>query len=92
MPDGWYSVSDNQDYFEYVMNKYETIVNNFPVQIFANKIKNRLVFKLRRDYKIELLSPETMELLGTTKKDIDQDKDGEDVWKIRIYGSCISAL
>ena len=74
------------------MNKYETIVNNFPVQIFANKIKNRLVFKLRRDYKIELLSPETMELLGTTKKDIDQDKDGEDVWKIRIYRSCISAL
>ena len=61
------------------MNKYETIVNNFPVQIFANKIKNRLVFKLRTDYKIELLSPETMELLGTTKKDIDQDKDGEDV-------------
>ena len=61
------------------MNKYETTVNNFPVQIFANKIKNRLVFKLRTDYKIELLSPETMELLGTTKKDIDQDKDGEDV-------------
>ena len=61
------------------MNKYETIVNNCPVQIFANKIKNRLVFKLRTDYKIELLSPETMELLGTTKKDIDQDKDGEDV-------------
>ena len=33
-------------------------------------------------YKLELLSPETMKLLGSTKKDVDQDKDGEDVPKL----------
>ena len=29
-----------------------------------------------------MLSPETMKLLGSTKKDVDQDKDGEDVPKL----------
>ena len=33
-------------------------------------------------YKLELLSPETMKLLGSTKKDVDQDKEGEDVLKL----------
>ena len=31
-------------------------------------------------YKLELLSPETMKLLGSTKKD--EDKDGEDLPKL----------
>ena len=31
---------------------------------------------------MELLSPETMKLLGSTKKDVDKDKDGEDVPKL----------
>ena len=46
-----------------------------------NKIKNRIVFKIRTGYKLELLSEETIQLLGSSKKDIDQNKDGEDVPK-----------
>ena len=37
---------------------------------------------MKTGYKLELLSPETMKLLGSTKKDVDQDKDGEDVPKL----------
>ena len=77
MPDGSYSVSDIQDYFEYIIKKHETIADNPPVQIYVNKIKNRIVFKIKTGYKLELLSEETMQLLGSSKKDIDKNKDGE---------------
>ena len=35
LPDGSYSVSDIQDYFEYIIKKHETIVDNSPVQIYV---------------------------------------------------------
>ena len=47
-----------------------------------NKIKNRIVYKIKTDYNLELLSPETMKLLGSTKKDVDKDKDRENVPKL----------
>ena len=78
LPDGSYSISDIQDYFEHI-KKHETIANNPPVQIYMNKIKNRMAFKIKTGYKLELLSPKTMKLLGSTKKDIDQNKDGGNV-------------
>ena len=82
LPDGSYSIADIQDYFEFIIKKHETLTENPPVQIYPNKIKNRIVFKVKTGYKLELLSPETMKLLGSTKKDVDQDKDGEDVPKL----------
>ena len=71
-----------QDYFEYIVKKHEATAYNPPVQIYVNKIKSRIVFKIKTGYKLELLSPETMRLLGGSKKDIDQDKDGEIVPKL----------
>ena len=56
LPDGSYSVSDIQDYFEYITKKHETIADNPPVQIYVNKIKSRIVFKIKTGYKLELLS------------------------------------
>ena len=47
-----------------------------------NKIKNRIVFKTKTGYKLELLTSETIKLLGSTKKDVDKDKDGENVPKL----------
>ena len=73
-PDGSYSVSDIQDYFEYIIKKHETIADNPPVQIYANKIKNRIVFKIKTGYKLELLSDETMQLLRSSKKVIGKKK------------------
>ena len=81
MPDGSYSISDIQDYFEYIIKKHENIADNPTVKIYTNKIKKRIVSKIKTGYKFELLSPETMRLLGNTKKDVDQDKDGENVSK-----------
>ena len=47
-----------------------------------NKIKNRIVFRIKTGYKLEVLSPETVNLLGSTKKHVYQDKDGENVPKL----------
>ena len=68
LPDGSYSVSDIEDSFEFIIKKHKTLTENTPVQIYPNKIKNRIVFKIKTGYKLELLTPETMKLLGNTKK------------------------
>ena len=81
---GSYYNSNIKDYFEYVIKKIETIADNLPVQIYTNKTKNRIVFKINTGYKLELLSPETMKLLGSTKKDVDEDEDAEDVPKLEF--------
>ena len=62
LPNGSYSILDIQDYFEYIIKKHETIVDNPPVQIYVNKIKNRIIFKIKTGYKLQLLSLETMKL------------------------------
>ena len=77
LPDGSYSIADIQDYFQYIIKKQETLTENPPAQIYPNKIKNKIVFKIKTRYKLELLTPESMKLLGSTKKDVDQDKDGD---------------
>ena len=82
LPDGSYSIADIQDYFEFIIKKRETLTENPTVQINCDKIRNRIVFKIKTGYKLELLSSEKMKLLGSTKKDVDQDKDGEDVPKL----------
>ena len=69
--------SDIQDNFEYIIKKHETIADNPLVQIYVNKIKNRIVFKIKTGYKLELLTEETMQLLGSSKKVTDKNKDGE---------------
>ena len=68
LPDSSYTIDDIQDYFEFIIKKHETLTNNPSIKIYSNKIKNRIVFKIKIGYKLELLSPETMKLLGSTKK------------------------
>ena len=67
LPDGSCSISDIQDYFEFIIKKHETLTENSPVQIYVNRIKKGIVFKIKRGYKLELLTPETMKLLASTK-------------------------
>ena len=82
LPDGSYSIDDIQDYFEFIIKKHETLTGNLPIEIYPNKIKNRIVFKIKTGYKLELLTPETMRLLGSTKKVVDANKNGEIVLKL----------
>ena len=77
LPDGSYSVSDIQDYFEYILEKHGEDIDEPSVQIYVNKIENRITFKIKDGYSLELLTPETMKLLGTTEKKITEDKNGE---------------
>ena len=79
MPDGLYNISDIQDYIEYILKKHKTIGENAPVLIYANTINNRISFKIKSGYKLELLSKETMKLLGSTLSIIDADKNSENV-------------
>ena len=76
-PDGSYNISEIQGYIEYIIKKHETNSENAPILIYANTINNRIVFKIKSGYKLELLSKETMKLLGSTKDIIDADKNGE---------------
>ena len=85
LPDGFYSIADIQDYFEFIIKKHETLSENPLLQIYPNKIKNRIIFKIKNGYKLELLTPETTKLLGSTKKDVDKDKNGESVPKLEIF-------
>ena len=86
LPDGSYSIADIQDYFVFIIKKHETLTENPQVQIYPNKIKNRIVFKIKTGYKLELLTLETTKLLGSTKKIVDKDKNGENVPKLESVG------
>ena len=74
LPDGSYSVSDIQDYFKYILKKHGENTNKPSVQIYVNKIENRIIFKVKDGYSLELLTLETMKLLGSTKNKITEDK------------------
>ena len=50
------------------LTKHKTITNNLPVQIYVNKIENRIFLKIKAGFKLESLSKETIKLLGSTKK------------------------
>ena len=82
LPDGFYLISDIQDYIELIIKKHQTLTEDPPIQIYPNKIKNRIVFKIKTGYKLELSTPETMKLLGSTKKDVDSDRNSENVAKL----------
>ena len=79
LPDGSYSVSDIQDYFEYILKKHGEDIDEPSVQIYVNKIENRITFKIKDGYTLELLTTETMKLLGSTKNEITKYKNGENV-------------
>ena len=79
LPDGSYNIPEIQDYFEYVIKKHETITDTAPILIYANNITNRIVFKIKTGYKLELLSEETMKLLGSKSSIISEDKNSENV-------------
>ena len=70
LPDGSYSISDIQDYFEYILKKHSESVDNPSIThqcIHIYRIENRITFKIKNGYYLELLTPETMKLLGSTE-------------------------
>ena len=84
MPDGSYSTSDIQDYFEYILEKHSENVDNPPIRIHVNKMENRITFKIKNGYCLERLTPDTMKLLGSTESKITKDKNGQNVPHLEI--------
>ena len=84
LPDGSYFVSDIQDYFEYVFKKHGENTDKSSVEIYVNKTENRVIFKIKDGYSLELLTPETIKVLGSTKKKITKDKNDENVPHLEI--------
>ena len=84
LPDGSYSISDIQDYLEYILKKHSENVDNPSIRIYVNKIENRITFKIKSGYYLELLTPETMKVLGSTESKITKDKNGENVPHVEV--------
>ena len=59
-------------------------VDNHSIRVYVNKIENRIIFKIKNGYYLELLTPETMKLLGSTESKITTDKNGENVLHLEI--------
>ena len=79
LPDGSYSISDIQNYFEYILKKHSGSVDNPSIRMYINRIENRITFKIKNGYFLELLTPETMKLIGSTESKITKNKNGENV-------------
>ena len=62
LPDGSYSVSDIQDYFECIIKKHGTVTDNPSIKVYVNKVENRITFKMKTGYYLKLSTPETMKL------------------------------
>ena len=74
LPDGSYSVLDIQDYIKYIIKKHETLTTIPPIHVYISRINNRMVFKIKDGYKLQLQTPEAIKLFGSTKTLIDKKK------------------
>ena len=60
------------------------------IRLYVNKIENRITFKIKTGYYFELLTPETMKLLGITENEITKDKNGQNVLHFEIRSNSSS--
>ena len=88
LPDVSYSPWDIQVYSEHILKKHETVTDNPLIMIYVNKIKNRTAFKIKTGYYLELLMPEIMKLLGSTKSKTTNNKNGENSAHLWV-GGCV---
>ena len=84
LTDASYSALDIQDYFGYILKKHGENTDKPSVQIFVNKIEDRVTLKIKNRYSLELLTSDTMKLLGSTKNKITKDNNGENVPHLEI--------
>ena len=73
----------SKKYLKYLI-KHETVTDNPSLMIYVNKIENRITFKIKIGYHLELLMPETMKLLGSTKSKITKDENDENMPHLEI--------
>ena len=79
LPDESYSVSDIQDYFKCIFKKRGEKTTDPSIRLYVIKTENRIMFKIRTGYYLQLLTSETKALLGSTKSKITKNENGENV-------------
>ena len=52
------------------------MADNLPIRIFVNKTEDRITFRTKMEYHLQVLMPEMMKLLGCTKSKISKDENG----------------
>ena len=57
---------------------------NSSIRIYVNKIERRITFKIETRYYLELLTPETIKLLGSTKSKLTEGKNGENGPRVEL--------
>ena len=82
--DDIYSVSDIRDYTTFIIKKHKKITTILPIHVYIKRTNDRLVFKIKERYKLELQTPETMKLFGSRKKLIDKTENGEKVPSLEV--------
>ena len=80
-----HSISDNQDYFEYIVKKRGEKTVNPSIRIYINEIENRITFEIKTQH-LELLTRGTMKLPVSTKSNINQYENGENVSNLENTG------
>ena len=61
------TISDIQDYIEFIIKKHKTLTTIPPIHVYINRINNRLVFKIKDGYQIEIQMPEKWNLVAQRK-------------------------
>ena len=79
LPDGSYSVTYIQDYLEHILKKHQE-----NTEIYENKMENRITIKIKNGYSLELVTSETIKLLGRSQNKITKDKNSENVPHLEI--------
>ena len=54
----------------FILKKHGENINNPSVKIYIKKTENRITFRIKNGYSLELLTPETRKLLGITENKI----------------------
>ena len=84
LPGGSYSISDIQDYLEYILKNHSESVDDPAIEIFVSRNEKRIIFKIKNGYYFELLTSETMKLLGSTEGKITGEKNDENVPHLEV--------
>ena len=81
---GFYSVSGIHNCFEYITKKNEILTDDTSNEIYINQIQNKITFKIKSVYYLELLTPKTIKLLGNNQRQITKYKNGVNLPQLEI--------
>ena len=74
------------------MKKHKKVTDNPPIRTYVNKKENRIIFRIKTGYYLQLLTPETIKSLGSTKSKRAKDKNGKILPNLEIIEVLLSPL